>query len=375
MQNKHSRIQPKTRYASSTIRPVYTTAPYCYGLARGVKSPTVSKTASSLKTKAMYALIFIFVFGVFGIYIGSRHSASAIPEIRSGITGYCLDDHQNSTAPDALVDTWRCNGTAAQRWSVSTNGSIVHNGSCLSIDTADKNLSNAVVLSRCTGAADQEWSAGIFGYENDSNGLCLNAPGSNTDTQLNTASCNQLTKPNEVWATATWQSSDQNNAPNSSCSSLTGGPRVACFSAEQLSVWQSNTISHESLLNNYSDGNAYEAWCADFVSYIYKQAGEPFTNGERDGWDEYLADNIQNMGFTMHDPQGYTPQAGDVAYFDYPGGHVEIVGIGGKKPLYIYGNSGIIDPKTKNGEMAEDTIQQNAFGVSGQLEYYLSPNS
>ena len=124
-------------------------------------------------------------------------------------------------------------------------------------------------------------------------------------------------------------------------------------------------------MTGYTDGAPYEEWCADFVSYIYKEAGYPFTGGETNGWDENNANKIQFMGFVKHDPANYTPKPGDVGYFNYNGGHVEIVISGGAHPTFIYGNSATIDPTTGNGQMESNTIVQD--GSLGHLVYYLSP--
>jgi len=79
------------------------------------------------------------------------------------------------------------------------------------------------------------------------------------------------------------------------------------------------------------------------------------------------------MGFTQHYANtGYIPKTGDVAYFNYNGGHVEIVVSGGSKPTFVYGNSATIDPTTGNGEMEANT--ETSDGSLGQLVYYLSPN-
>jgi hypothetical protein len=149
---------------------------------------------------------------------------------------------------------------------------------------------------------------------------------------------------------------------------------VACYAIKEWVNWTTEPNNHVNLLANYTGGSAftYEEWCADFVSYVYKQAGYPFTNGNYEGWDEDLAPDVINQGFTQQ-PSSYVPQPGDVAYFDYPGGHVEIVVVGGKTPTFIYGNSATIDPTTGNGEMAANTITHDP--VLGSLQYYMSPNS
>ena len=176
------------------------------------------------------------------------------------------------------------------------------------------------------------------------------------------ASCSYLSQPYEVWTSDI----------SPSCNNLSQGDKVACTAVQEWTRWQSGTPSHETLLNTYTDGAPYEEWCADFVSYIYKEAGYPFTGGETNGWDENIASNIQYQGFTLHQSPGYTPQPGDVAYFDYSGGHVEIVVSGGSKPTFVYGNSATIDPTTGNGEMEANTITSK--GSEGQVVYYLSPH-
>lgn len=83
-------------------------------------------------------------------------------------------------------------------------------------------------------------------------------------------------------------------------------------------------------VEKYTDGRC-EAWCADFVSWVYKEAGYPFTGGSSGGWriaggaalQGYFATN--EIFFT---PGGKDPQPGDVIGFKASGsitGHVGIV--------------------------------------------------
>lgn len=300
----------------------------------------------------------LIVVGVI-IYNSTRPAAAVTQVIRSGISGYCLDVHNNGTAASNVVDTWSCNNSEAQDWTAQLPV-IQHLGKfCLSVQH-DK----TIVAANCNGGAEQVWLPDDGGFLNPNTGLCLAVPQAKTGVQLTVASCDQLSRASESWR-ATGTSLDQPCAG-------TEGQKVACYAGKQWTIWQQGSTSHETLLNKYTDGTPYEAWCADFVSYVYKGAGYPFTGGEADGWDENNANNIQNMGFTVHDPQNYTPKPGDVAYFDYDGGHVEIVISGGKTPTFIYGNSGTTDPSTGNGQMAANTITSN--GDQGNLIYYLSPN-
>lgn len=81
----------------------------------------------------------------------------------------------------------------------------------------------------------------------------------------------------------------------------------------------------------YSEG-IEEAWCADFVSWVYKEAGMPFTNPHSGSWRipgtytlrEYYESNKR---FKSAD-SGYAPKVGDLMLYDNPspfGQHVNIV--------------------------------------------------
>jgi hypothetical protein len=290
------------------------------------------------------------------------HALSTSSAIKSGLAGYCLDVYHDSSAANAPVDSWRCNDSAAQEWKIA-GVNIKHNDtSCLGVAGNGTMTGDSIVLNTCDNSPGQVWLRDKNGYQNPNSGLCLAVPDSQTGQQLVAASCN-LSQPSETWT------SDED--ASATCGG-TEGQKVACYAEQDWTSWQSGTASHEALLNSYTDGAPYEEWCADFVSYVYKQAGYPFSGGEADGWDQNIADDIQYMGFTMHAAGNYSPQPGDVAYFDYPGGHVEIVVSGGAHPTFIYGDSGTIDPATGNGQMEANTITSKPG--EGQVVYYLSPD-
>jgi hypothetical protein len=337
----------------------------------------VQDQQTSAKRFSSQLKVSLIIFGVFLAFVGisklhDRLSAQTISEIRSGIGGYCLDVHDNSNAPNAKVDSWTCNDTGAQEWTVSNNKILHGNGDCLGTLGDSTQPETKVVVNKCNDSASQIWVPALGGYENTNSGLCLQVPNNTTNIPLEIGDCNHLTLPDETWTESTSADNTETKVVQVSCDSGTQGERVACYAAKELINWQSSPSTHEALLNDYTDGNSYEEWCADFISYVYKEAGYPFSQGERDGWDEYDANNIQYQGFTMHPATGYTPQAGDVAFFDYPGGHVELVAVGGPKPIFIYGDSATIDPATGNGDMAENSLTSD--GNLGQLTYYLSPN-
>jgi hypothetical protein len=305
-------------------------------------------------------ILLCLTIGVFRLI--ESHASAASSKITAGANGYCLDDHDNSTHANNTVDVWKCNDSNAQGWTANGTTITHDNTYCLSVQGSGKAQGTNVVLNACNNTPGQVWLRDNGGYENPNSTLCLAAQAGSSALIIN--SCATLSSSQETW-TPTGSTSQP-------CTGSEGN-KVACYAEKEWSTWQSSTPNHETLLNTYTDGAPYEEWCADFVSYIYKEAGYPFTQGEANGWDESNANNVQNMDFTMHmASSGYIPKPGDVAYFDYNGGHVEIVVSGGKTPTFIYGNSGTIDPTTGNGEMEANTIT-NAGG-EGQLIYYLTPN-
>ncbi len=327
------------------------------------------------QTGSVHNVLIFLVVLAFGLFFGFRylqdHVSAATSKITSGVSGYCLDDHKDIVTNSAVVDDWGCNGTSAQDW-VATDTTITHDDKyCLSVQDNSTDKEANVTLDSCNGAPGQVWLRDQTGYQNPNSGLCLSTSPSQTDGHLFLDSCSNLSSQQETWSPVSL--SDKSGKDSITCSG-SEDEKVACYAVKEWTSWQSGTISHENLLNSYTDGAPYEEWCADFVSYVYKEAGYPFTQGETNGWDENIAGNIQNQGdFTMHSASsGYVPHAGDVAFFDYPGGHVEIVVSGGKTPTFVYGDSATIDPSTGNGDMEANTITSEPN--LGQLTYYLSPN-
>lgn len=307
-------------------------------------------------------IVSISIFAFFKIGEGKVAAASTI--IKSGITGYCLDDYKNRPVADNMVELWGCNDSAAQNWSVNGD-QIVHNSACLSVQKDGKATGSAVVANNCDGSPGQVWLKNKTGLFNPNSNLCLAA--SSPHRQLTILPCD-ASIPGQIWAVSSL--TNGRDSSSATCPS-SKGERIACYAEKEWAVWQSGRTSHNDLLNTYTDGAPYEAWCADFVSYVYKEAGYPFTQAY-DGWDENNANNVQNYGFTFHPASsGYMPKPGDIAYFDYNGGHVEIVVSGGKTPTFIYGNSATTDPTTGNGQMKANTIVND--GPEGKLVYYLSP--
>lgn len=325
------------------------------------------QTRPKRRGKFVFALVVIAAIIIAATHLPTTKAAAASSVIKSGVAGYCLDVHDDGTAVNTTVDNWHCNDTQAQSWTTTYN-SIRHGSNlCLSVQRDSKVAGALVVLVPCNLSPGQVWLRDQNGFQNPNSGLCLALPTGKQTGPVITAPCRLPGQTTEQWTpagTTTTLASD--TCPQDK------GDRIACFATHEWDAWQSNPTGHLALLNKYTANTPYEEWCADFISYVYREAGYPFTNGEYNGWDESNANKVQDMGFSKHNPAFYTPKPGDIAYFDYNGGHVEIVVSGGKSPTFVYGNSGTIDPTTDNGQMAANTITHD--GAEGQLVYYLSPN-
>jgi len=100
----------------------------------------------------------------------------------------------------------------------------------------------------------------------------------------------------------------------------------------------------------FTDGNA-EAWCADFVSYVLRLAGRPFTGGLSGGWRIAAAAGVRDWFAARHRyvPRPLaSPQPGDVVYFRHS--HVGIVvAVHGAVLTTIEGN-------------ASDAVRERVYG-------------
>ena len=111
-----------------------------------------------------------------------------------GEHGKCLDDGGASTVNGNKIDIFSCNGSAAQKWRLKSNGTLVVLDKCL----ADKGYTGAgtkLVLWNCVGNKNEQWRHRSNGeYVLATNGLCLTDPsGSSTNgTQVQIRACNDF---------------------------------------------------------------------------------------------------------------------------------------------------------------------------------------
>ncbi|MFC1435748.1 lectin [Streptacidiphilus sp. N1-3] len=120
--------------------------------------------------------------------------------VLSGIAGKCIDDNTASTTNGNRIQSWSCNGSAAQQVTVAADGSLQILGKCLDIPNSTAN-GTLIGLWDCNGGANQKWTYNTTAKAlvNPNSGRCLDLPNASTTdgTQLEIWDCNNGT--NQQW--------------------------------------------------------------------------------------------------------------------------------------------------------------------------------
>jgi hypothetical protein len=131
----------------------------------------------------------------------SGGGGGATGTIKSGLSSSkCVDDNNGSGTNGTKVQIWDCDGnTAAQNWTVNSNGTLTIAGGCMDITGAKYTNGTLIELWACNGGANQQWTASNGEIVNPHSGMCLDDPASNTTngTQLVLWTCNGGT--NQKW--------------------------------------------------------------------------------------------------------------------------------------------------------------------------------
>jgi hypothetical protein len=91
-----------------------------------------------------------------------------------GLANKCLDVNNGGTADGTKVQLYTCNGSTAQRWTVTPNSTIKALGKCLDVSGGGSANGTKVQLWTCNGTGAQNWSAQANGtVRNPQSGKCL----------------------------------------------------------------------------------------------------------------------------------------------------------------------------------------------------------
>jgi beta-glucanase (GH16 family) len=108
-------------------------------------------------------------------------SDSATGVAIKGLAGKCVDVAGANTANGTPVDLYDCNGTAAQQWTVGSDGTIRALGKCLDVTSGGTADGTAVQLYDCNGSAAQKWAVSSANdIVNPQANKCLDVTGNNS---------------------------------------------------------------------------------------------------------------------------------------------------------------------------------------------------
>ncbi|HEX3791650.1 MAG TPA: ricin-type beta-trefoil lectin domain protein [Pseudonocardiaceae bacterium] len=117
----------------------------------------------------------------------------------TGIASKCVDVQSASSADGTPVQLYTCNGTAAQQWTVGTDGTLQSLGKCMDVTGGGTANGTLVQLWTCAGNANQQWTASNGELVNPQSGKCLDATGQSSadSTRLQLWSCTG--SANQLW--------------------------------------------------------------------------------------------------------------------------------------------------------------------------------
>ncbi|NEB74932.1 chitinase [Streptomyces sp. SID14478] len=110
-------------------------------------------TGTRLRTGTLVTALLAGSVGLF-----AATPASAATGTITGLAGKCLDVAAASSANGTAVQLYDCNGTAAQQWTVGTDGTVRALGKCLDVTGSSTANGAKLQLWDCSGGAGQQWS-------------------------------------------------------------------------------------------------------------------------------------------------------------------------------------------------------------------------
>jgi beta-glucanase (GH16 family) len=113
------------------------------------------------------------------VSVRTSDSTAGVP-IR-GLAGKCVDVAGANSANGTPVQLYDCNGTAAQQWTVGSDGTVRALGKCLDVTNNGTADGSTVQLWDCTGGPNQKWTVtGAHDIVNPQANKCLDVTGNNS---------------------------------------------------------------------------------------------------------------------------------------------------------------------------------------------------
>ncbi|MFC7639811.1 ricin-type beta-trefoil lectin domain protein [Streptosporangium lutulentum] len=143
----------------------------------------------------------------------------------TGLDGKCVDVAAASSANGAAVQLYDCNGSAAQQWTIGTDGTVRALGKCMDVTAASTANGAKVQLYDCNGSAAQQWRySAARDLVNPAADKCLDAtgPSSANGTRLQIWTCGGGS--NQKWTVSGDGPTTPPTTPPSNGSKMAGAP-------------------------------------------------------------------------------------------------------------------------------------------------------
>lgn len=108
-----------------------------------------------------------------------------------------------------------------------------------------------------------------------------------------------------------------NGTNNCAASAGTGSQAITSIA---LAEYAKSPVEYDSNVLKYTNGSR-DAWCASFISWVYKESGKPFTGGWPENWQQKSVLSMQawfkagKNGSEYFEAGKGTPRPGDVAFY------------------------------------------------------------
>jgi len=111
----------------------------------------------------------------------------------TGLAGKCADVDQANPANGTKIQLWDCNSSAAQQWTLASDGSVRMVGKCLDVASSGRANGSKLQVWDCNGTGAQQWWPRSNGaLVNPPSGRCMDVPNSaaTNGIQLQLYDCN-----------------------------------------------------------------------------------------------------------------------------------------------------------------------------------------
>jgi DNA-directed RNA polymerase specialized sigma24 family protein len=95
----------------------------------------------------------------------------------TGIGGKCINSTDSAGSAGSALELLTCNGTAAQRWAVAPNDTLLVLGKCMTVRKGGTTNGTEVQLENCDSSDGQKWQQREGALYNPRSDKCLEAPG------------------------------------------------------------------------------------------------------------------------------------------------------------------------------------------------------